>query len=204
MKKNCSCLTKRPKFERFTLDSCNLRQKVMEAIMKRASGLVAKSNVAIVGPRVRFPAGAAQWSIMLNFSVKKGFRYLNFWKFCTKSSLGMWHSGSASALHAESPGFDSPHLHATTFEWSRVRFTLGAATVVGTYSSEVERSIADMLELLFFSHHHCGFLWLLVPKNHPVVPAHPLMHTHISLRFFIPPRPYPYVFEWPFLSRLDR
>ena len=24
---------------------------------------------------------------------------------------GMWHSGSASALHAESPGFDSPHLH---------------------------------------------------------------------------------------------
>ena len=78
MKKKCSCLTKRPKFERFTLDRWNLRQKVIEAIMKRASGLVAKSNVAIVGPRVRFPAGAAQCSIMLNFSVKKGFRYLNF------------------------------------------------------------------------------------------------------------------------------
>ena len=38
---------------------------------------------------------------------------------------GNWHSGSASALHAESPGFDSPILQAT-FEWSRVRFTLGA------------------------------------------------------------------------------
>ena len=39
---------------------------------------------------------------------------------------GMWHSGSASALHAESPGFDSPHLHDVIFEWSRVRLTLGA------------------------------------------------------------------------------
>ena len=41
------------------------------------------------------------------------------------SQPGMWHSGSASALHAESPGFDSPHLQAV-FEWSRVRLTLGA------------------------------------------------------------------------------
>eukprot|EP00985_Skeletonema_marinoi_P013635 scaffold6789_cov206-Skeletonema_marinoi.AAC.19 len=67
--------------------------------------------------------------------------------------MGMWHSGSASALHAESPGFDSPHLHRirvravqgarlkfecvrtrgfkshrmqAIFEWSRVRLTLGA------------------------------------------------------------------------------
>ncbi len=27
-----------------------------------------------------------------------------------ESLKGMWHSGSASALHAESPGFNSPHL----------------------------------------------------------------------------------------------
>eukprot|EP00984_Skeletonema_dohrnii_P025225 scaffold14339_cov84-Skeletonema_dohrnii-CCMP3373.AAC.3 len=33
----------------------------------------------------------------------------------------MWHSGSASALHAESPGFDSPHLHRI-----RVRAVQGA------------------------------------------------------------------------------
>ena len=59
---------------------------------------------------------------------------------CTDSFTRMWHSGSASALHARSPGFDSPHLQAD-FEWSRVRFTLGAS--IGTYSSEVERSIAD-------------------------------------------------------------
>ena len=31
----------------------------------RASGLVAKSNVAIVGPRVRFPAGAGNESRMM-------------------------------------------------------------------------------------------------------------------------------------------
>ena len=59
---------------------------------------------------------------------------------CTNSYMGIWHSGSASALHVESPGLDSPHLQAD-FEWSRVRFTLGAS--IGTYSSEVERSIAD-------------------------------------------------------------
>ena len=35
--------------------------------------------------------------------------------------MGMWHSGSASALHAESPGFDSPHLHRI-----RVRAVQGA------------------------------------------------------------------------------
>ena len=63
--------------------------------------------------------------------------------------LGDVASGNTSALHAESPGFDSPHLHAH-FEWSRVRFTLGALTSVGTYSSEVERSIAEML--WFLSH----------------------------------------------------
>ena len=38
---------------------------------------------------------------------------------------GMWHSGSAAALHAASPGFDPPLLQAT-FHWSRVRLTLGA------------------------------------------------------------------------------
>jgi hypothetical protein len=39
--------------------------------------------------------------------------------------LGMWHSGSAAALHAASPEFDPPLLQAI-FEWSRVRLTLGA------------------------------------------------------------------------------
>jgi hypothetical protein len=42
-----------------------------------------------------------------------------------KSQLGMWHSGSAAALHAASPEFDPPLLQAI-FEWSRVRLTLGA------------------------------------------------------------------------------
>ena len=49
---------------------------------------------------------------------------------CTNSYMGMWHSGSASALRVESLGFDSPHLQAG-FEWSRVRFTLDAS--IGTY-----------------------------------------------------------------------
>ena len=31
----------------------------------RASGLVVKSNVAIVGPRVRFPAGACAWYVLI-------------------------------------------------------------------------------------------------------------------------------------------
>lgn len=52
---------------------------------------------------------------------------------------GMWHSGSASALHAESPGLDTQHLHAV-FESSRVRLTLGA---MYEHSSVVERSIAE-------------------------------------------------------------
>ena len=61
----------------------------------------------------------------------------------------MWHSGSASALHAESPGFDSPHLHSpATFEWSRVQSTSGAQRwylrlkMPSTCSSVGERSIA--------------------------------------------------------------
>ena len=53
---------------------------------------------------------------------------------------GNWHSGSASALHAEGLGFNPRILHAV-FEWSRVRLTLGAPH--GTYSSVVERSIAE-------------------------------------------------------------
>ena len=56
--------------------------------------------------------------------------------------MGIWHSDSASASYKESPSFDSPHLEAD-FEWSRVQFTLGAS--IGTYSSKVERSIADIM-----------------------------------------------------------
>ena len=70
--------------------------------------------------------------------------------------MGM-HSGSASALHAESPGFDSPHLQAS-FEWSRVRFTLGAS--IGTYSSEVERSIADIM-ISFAEFYSCNICYLI-------------------------------------------
>ncbi len=62
---------------------------------------------------------------------------------------GIWHSGSASALHAESPGFDPPYLQHAIFEWSRVRLTLGANC--GTYSSVVERSIAEH----FFAYCNC-------------------------------------------------
>ena len=43
-----------------------------------------------------------------------------------ESLKGMWHSGSASALHAESPGVQLPASPAV-FEWSRVRLTLGAS-----------------------------------------------------------------------------
>ena len=38
---------------------------VSKRAFSRASGLVAKSNVAIVGPRVRFPAGAGSESRMM-------------------------------------------------------------------------------------------------------------------------------------------
>ena len=71
--------------------------------------------------------------------------------------MGM-HSGSASALHAESPGFDSPHLQAS-FEWSRVRFTLGASN--GTYSSEVERLIADIV-IHFAKFVFCNVCWPII------------------------------------------
>ena len=60
------------------------------------------------------------------------------------------------SLHAESPGFDSPHLHAI-FEWSRVRLTLGAN--LSTYSSVVERSIAELfllVALVFFLYQRKG------------------------------------------------
>ena len=41
-----------------------------------------------------------------------------------QQTTGLWRSGSASALHAESPGFDSPHLHHT--KSIRVRAVQGA------------------------------------------------------------------------------
>ena len=31
-------------------------------------------------------------------------------------TTGMWHSGSAAALHAASPGFDPPLLQASNFQ----------------------------------------------------------------------------------------
>ena len=52
---------------------------------------------------------------------------INFCFAQNATILGMWHSGSASALHAEGQGFNPPHLHyLSIFEWSRVRLTLGA------------------------------------------------------------------------------
>ena len=69
----------------------------------------------------------------------------------------MLYNGSASALHAENPAFDSPNLQAS-FEWSRVRFTLGAS--IGTYSSEVERSIADIM-ISFAKFCSCNICYLI-------------------------------------------
>ena len=61
---------------------------------------------------------------------------------CHNYYMGMWHSGCASALQVECLGFDSLPLH-TGFEWSRVPFTLRAS--IGTYSSEVENLIVDIV-----------------------------------------------------------
>ena len=72
--------------------------------------------------------------------------------------MGMWHSGSVSALHVESQEFNSLHLKAG-FEWSRVRFTLGAS--IGTYSSEVERSITDIV-IHFAKFAFCNVCWPII------------------------------------------
>ena len=71
-------------------------------------------------------------------------KYLRILVILADWLLGMWHSGSASALHAESPGFDSPHLHVQPSNGHVFdsRWVLN----VGTYSSEVERSIAAIME----------------------------------------------------------
>ena len=71
---------------------------------------------------------------------------------------GMWHSGSASALHAEGQGFNPPHLQIRAiFEWSRVRLTLGAfsALIAQWQSVRLQSSFEILLEankLLLFLH----------------------------------------------------
>ena len=42
---------------------CNANNQQLESSCNRASGLVVKSNVAIVGPRVRFSAGALRYDV---------------------------------------------------------------------------------------------------------------------------------------------
>ena len=57
-------------------------------------------------------------------------------------------------------GIDSSYDDVAEFEWSRVRFTLGAS--IGTYSSEVERSIAEIFLLLLLNFFVVTFAGLAV------------------------------------------
>ena len=57
----------------------------------------------------------------------------------------------------ECAGSDSVYIEAS-FEWSHVRFTLGAS--IGTYSSEVERSIADIV-ISFAEFCSCNICYLI-------------------------------------------
>jgi hypothetical protein len=86
---------------------------------------------------------------------------------------GMWHSGSAFALHAEGEGFNPPHLQIRAmFEWSRVRLTLGAfsALIAQWQSVRLQSSFEILLEtpkLLLFLHNTKTQIWIpILLKKH--------------------------------------
>ena len=105
--------------------------------------------------------------------VKVCVELMNYCLARNSSILGMWHSGSASALHAEDQGFNPPHLHyLSIFEWSRVRLTLGAfsALIAQWQSVRLQSSFDILLETpkgLLFLHNTKTQVWIpILLKKH--------------------------------------